>query len=129
MTKEKYIHFGLLAVALVLVLWYLTKQAKPSATSEAVNPSVPNPAGADNYPGAPAPIKLGDVNISVPPYITYNQGLTSGRITGAAEISDGPNSCCDGCGAGGFVNKPTVPDDVYQGAVQQFQSFLSKMAA
>lgn len=128
MTKEKYIHFGLLAVAVVLVLWYLMKQAAPTATAEAASPSAPNPAEAANYPSVPA-VKLGDVNISVPPYITYNQGIGGKYLAGSAEISDGPNSCCSGCGAGSFVNTPSVPQDVYDSAVSQYQSFLSKMAA
>jgi hypothetical protein len=128
MTKEKYIHFGLLAVAVLFVLWYLMKHGAPTATAEAVSPSAPNPADAANYPSVPA-INLGDVNISVPPYITYNQGQGGKYLAGSAEIGDGPNSCCGGCGAGSFVNTPSVPDDVYKNAVSQYQSFLSKMAA
>jgi hypothetical protein len=109
--KTKYIHFGLLAVAAAVVLWYLLRNS--SATAAPATTAAP---GASPVPVAPAVINLGAVNIgNQPPLINYG-----------AEVGDGPNSACD-CGAAGQpVSFPMVASTVYQSSVDNFNSFVSK---
>jgi hypothetical protein len=124
MTKEKYIHLGLIAALALAVLWYLMRQ-KSSGTSQPIGATGAN--AAPSYPSVPAAIKLGDINIGqqVPPYLTYNHAAPNSVN---AEISDGPNSACD-CGTKSQpVNYPTVAANVYQSSLENFQSFLAKVA-
>jgi hypothetical protein len=125
--KEKYIHFGLLAVAALLVLWYLFRKSAPAA---AVVTSA-GEAAAPSYPAAPS-ITLGDVviNSGVPAYLNHNEPAAQQYgFQVNSEVGHGPNSACD-CGeAGRPVAFPMVSADLFQSSVDNFKSFLNKGAA
>lgn len=131
--NKKYLEFGLLAVGLIALLWYLLKHSKASgATTAAASGTVPaaqNPGAVPSYPAPPAAIQPGNIVINEPgtvPYLNYNRGLDPASY-GSAELTDGANSAC-GCDkqAGQPVNFPTVDAGVFQSAVDSFQSFLAK---
>jgi hypothetical protein len=127
--KTEHYLFGLIGVGTVIVLYLLFKESQPSASASAsVAPVAENTV--PSYPAPPAPINLGDVNLSqTPPYQNYN---LSGSQNPTVRVGTSHSDCgCDDndCDTAGLpVTVQTISDDVLSAATKNYQSFASKVS-